>query len=32
VEAHRGNIMHKLHLSSVSELVRFAIRNNIIEA
>ena len=31
VEAHRANMMHKLSLSSVSELVRFAIRNNIIE-
>jgi DNA-binding NarL/FixJ family response regulator len=32
VEAHRANMMHKLGLSSVSELVRFAIRNKIIEA
>jgi DNA-binding NarL/FixJ family response regulator len=31
VEAHRANMMHKLGLSSVSELVRFAIRNQIIE-
>ena len=31
VEAHRANMMHKLGLSSVSELVRFAIRNKIIE-
>jgi DNA-binding NarL/FixJ family response regulator len=31
VEAHRANMMHKLGLSSVTELVRFAIRNNIIE-
>jgi DNA-binding NarL/FixJ family response regulator len=31
VEAHRSNMMHKLGLSSLSELVRFAIRNNIIE-
>ncbi len=32
VEAHRANMMHKLGLSSVSDLVRFAIRNEIIEA
>ena len=32
VEAHRANMMHKLGLSSVSDLVRFAIRNKIIEA
>lgn len=31
VETHRTNIMQKLDLHSVSELVRFAIRNNIIE-
>jgi len=31
VEAHRANMMHKLGFSSVSELVRFAIRNQIIE-
>jgi len=31
VEAHRANMMHKLGLSSVSQLVRFAIRNQIIE-
>lgn len=31
VEAHRANMMHKLGLTSVSELVRFAIRNQIIE-
>jgi DNA-binding NarL/FixJ family response regulator len=32
VEAHRASIMHKLRLHSVSELVRYAIRNKIIEA
>jgi DNA-binding NarL/FixJ family response regulator len=32
VETHRTNIMQKLDLHSVSELVRYAIRNNIIEA
>ncbi len=32
VEAHRSNLMHKLNLSSVSELVRYAIRNKIVEA
>jgi DNA-binding NarL/FixJ family response regulator len=31
VEAHRANMMHKLGLSSTSEVVRFAIRNQIIE-
>jgi DNA-binding NarL/FixJ family response regulator len=31
VEAHRGNIMQKLGYHSVSELVRYAIRNKIIE-
>jgi len=31
VEAHRANMMHKLGLTSVGELVRFAIRNQIIE-
>lgn len=29
-ETHRSNIMHKLDLHSVSELVRYAIRNNIV--
>lgn len=29
IEAHRGNIMRKLHLRSVSDLVRYAIRNKI---
>jgi DNA-binding NarL/FixJ family response regulator len=32
VEAHRSNLMHKLNLSSVSSLVRYAIRNKIVEA
>jgi DNA-binding NarL/FixJ family response regulator len=32
VEAHRANIMRKLHLRTVSDLVRYAIRNKIVEA
>lgn len=32
VETHRANIMRKLDLHSVAELVRYAVRNNIIEA
>jgi DNA-binding NarL/FixJ family response regulator len=32
VETHRSNIMEKLHLGSLSELVRYAIRNQIIES
>jgi len=32
VDAHRANVMHKLDLHSVTDLVRFAIRNQIIEA
>jgi DNA-binding NarL/FixJ family response regulator len=31
VESHRANIMEKLDLHSVAELVRYAIRNNIVE-
>jgi DNA-binding NarL/FixJ family response regulator len=31
VETHRAHIMNKLHLHSVSDLVRYAIRNHIIE-
>ena len=31
VEAHRANIMRKLHLRSASDLVRYAIRNRIVE-
>jgi DNA-binding NarL/FixJ family response regulator len=30
-ETHRSNIMRKLGLGSLPELVRYAIRNNIIE-
>jgi DNA-binding NarL/FixJ family response regulator len=32
IEAHRANIMRKLRLRSVSELVRYAIRNKIVQA
>ena len=32
VEAHRSNVMRKLNLHSVSELVRYAVRNKIITA
>ncbi|MFB3923279.1 MAG: response regulator [Terriglobia bacterium] len=32
VEAHRANLMHKLKLSSLSDLVHYAIRNRIVEA
>jgi len=32
VDAHRANVMHKLSLHSVTDLVRYAIRNKIIEA
>lgn len=32
VETHRANIMRKLELHSVTELVRYAIRNSIVEA
>jgi DNA-binding CsgD family transcriptional regulator len=31
VEAHRGKIIDKLNLHSTGELVRFAIRNGIID-
>jgi len=31
IEAHRANIMLKLHLRSVSDLVRYAIRNRIVQ-
>jgi DNA-binding NarL/FixJ family response regulator len=31
-ETHRANIMHRLNCHSVTELVRFAVRNHIIEA
>jgi DNA-binding NarL/FixJ family response regulator len=30
IEAHRANIMRKLHLRSISDLVRYAIRNKIV--
>ena len=32
VDAHRANIMHKLNIHSVTDLVRYAIRNQIITA
>lgn len=31
-ETHRSNLMHRLHCRSAAELVRFAVRNQIIEA
>src|SRR5262249_1756711 len=31
IEAHRANLMRKLRLRSVSDLVRYAIRNNIVQ-
>jgi DNA-binding NarL/FixJ family response regulator len=31
IEAHRANIMRKLHLRSVSDVVRYAIRNRIVQ-
>jgi len=31
VEAHRSHLMHKLNLSSITELVRYAIRSKIVE-
>jgi DNA-binding NarL/FixJ family response regulator len=31
IEAHRANIMRKLHLRSISDLVRYAIRNKIVQ-
>jgi DNA-binding NarL/FixJ family response regulator len=31
VEAHRANIMRKLHFRTVSDLVRYAIRNKIVQ-
>ena len=30
-ETHRSNIMRKLEIHSVSELVRYAVKNNMIE-
>ncbi|WP_380872422.1 DNA-binding response regulator [Sphingomonas sp. DBB INV C78] len=32
VETHRAAAMHKLHLRTTAELVRYALRNNIVEA
>ena len=32
VETHRTNIMRKLRFHSVGELVRYAVRNNIVSA
>jgi FixJ family two-component response regulator len=32
IEAHRANLMRKLHPRSVSDRVRYAIRNNIGQA
>lgn len=32
VETHRSNILRKLHCHSVSDLVRYAVRNHIVEA
>jgi DNA-binding NarL/FixJ family response regulator len=32
VETHRLNVMNKLDLGSAAELVRYAVRNNIVEA
>jgi DNA-binding NarL/FixJ family response regulator len=32
VESHRSNILRKLHFHSVTELVRYAVRNHIVEA
>ena len=31
IEAHRANVMKKLHLRSVSDLVRYAIRNGLVQ-
>jgi DNA-binding CsgD family transcriptional regulator len=30
VEAHRGRVMEKLNLHSIGELVRFAVRNGLV--
>jgi DNA-binding NarL/FixJ family response regulator len=32
IESHRNHIMHKMNFASFSDLVRFAIRNNLVEA
>ena len=31
IDAHRGRIMEKLNLHSIGELVRFAVRNGLID-
>jgi len=31
IEAHRANVMRKLHLRSISDLVRYAVRNKIVQ-
>ena len=31
VEAHRNHVMHKMKFQSVSDLIRFALRNNLVE-
>jgi DNA-binding NarL/FixJ family response regulator len=31
VESHRANIMRKLHLRSITDLVRYAVRNRLVE-
>jgi DNA-binding NarL/FixJ family response regulator len=31
IESHRNHIMHKMNFASFSELVRFAVRNNLVE-
>jgi DNA-binding CsgD family transcriptional regulator len=31
VETHRASVMHKLNLKTTADLVRYAVRNNIIE-
>jgi RNA polymerase sigma factor (sigma-70 family) len=32
VEAHRANIMRKLHFNSLSDLVRYAIREKLVQS
>ena len=31
IESHRNHIMHKMGFASISELIRFAIRNNLVQ-
>jgi DNA-binding CsgD family transcriptional regulator len=31
IEAHRANLMRKLHIRSLSALVRYAVRNSIVQ-